>query len=226
MSIFNIWFDINTDLYIKDPQVTAYGQKLISESINLIEELGLEAFTFKKLAAKISSTEASIYRYFENKHLLLLYLVVWYWNWVTYLINYNTKNIDEPEKKLDIIIDNFVNATKENPIVVFVNEKKLHKIIISESSKAYHTKSVDAENKDGFFRSYKALIQQVADVILEIDADFPYPHSFATNLFEMANNQIFFAQHLPSLTNIKVKKDNYEEVKNLLMFYKMKMLSC
>jgi len=82
-----------------------------------------------------------------------------------------------------------------------------------------------SKNKDGFFRSYKALIQQVEDVILEIDPDFPYPHSFATNLFEMTNNQIFFTQHLPSLTNIKVKKDNYEEVKNLLMFYKMKMLS-
>jgi len=189
-----------------------------------IKLLGFESFTFKKLANKINSTEASIYRYFENKHLLLLYLVVWYWNWVTFLIDYNTKNIEDPKKRLDIIIENFVDATKENPKVDFVNEKKLHKIIISESSKTYHTKSVDAENKEGFYRSYKALIQKVADVILEIDAEFPYPNSFASNLFEMANNQIFFAQHLPSLTNIKVKGENYEQVKSLLMFYKKKML--
>lgn len=226
MGFYKIWFDINTELYIKDPQATAYGQKLMAESINMFELLGFEAFTFKKLANQINSTEASIYRYFENKHLLLLYLVVWYWNWVAYLIDYNTKNIDDPGKKLDIIIDNFVNATKENPAVAFVNEKKLHKIIISESSKAYHTKSVDAENKEGFFKSYKALIQKVADVILELDPKFPYPHSFASNLFEMANNQIFFAEHLPSLTNIKVKRENYEDVKNLLMFYKTKMLQC
>lgn len=225
MITYNIWFDINKELYIKDPQSTDYGKRLITESINLFEELGFEAFTFKKLAGKISSTEASIYRYFENKHLLLLYLVVWYWNWVTFLIDYNTKNIEDPKKRLDIIIENFVDATKENPSVDFVNEKKLHKIIISESSKTYHTKSVDAENKEGFYKSYKALIQKVADVILEIDKDFPYPNSFACNLFEMANNQIFFAEHLPSLTNIKVKGENYEQVKNLLMFYKTKMLT-
>jgi len=221
---YNIKFEINTELYKKDPQSTDYGKRLISESINLFEELGFEAFTFKKLAAKIKSTEASLYRYFENKHLLLLYLVVWYWNWVAYLIDYNTKNIDSPNKQLDIIIDNFVNATKENPAVGFVNEKKLHKIIISESTKVYHTKSVDAENKEGFYKSYKALIKKVADVILEIDPDFPYPNSFASSLFEMANNQIFFAQHLPSLTNIEVKSGNYEQVKKLLMFYKGKML--
>lgn len=224
MITYNIWFDINEELFIKDPQATDYGKRLIYESINLFEELGFEAFTFKKLATKISSTEASIYRYFENKHLLLLYLVVWYWNWVTFLIEYNTKNIEDPKKRLDVIIENFVDATKENPSVDFVNEKKLHKIIISESSKAYHTKSVDAENKEGFYKSYKALIQKVANVILEIDKDFPYPNSFASNLFEMANNQIFFAKHLPSLTNIKVKGENYQQVIDLLMFYKTKML--
>jgi len=225
MVTYNIRFDINAELYKKDPQESDYGKRLISDSINLFEELGFEAFTFKKLAAKLNSTEASIYRYFENKHLLLLYLVVWYWNWVSYLIDYNTRNIEEPERRLDIIIDNFVDATKENPAVDFVNEKKLHKIIICESSKAYHTKSVDAENKEGFFLSYKALIQKVADVILEIDPHFPYPNSFASNLFEMVNNQIFFAEHLPSLTNIKVKRGNYEDVKNLLLFYKNKMLA-
>lgn len=224
MITFNIWFDINAELYKKDPQATNYGKRLILESINLFEELGFETFTFKKLATKISSTEASIYRYFENKHLLLLYLVVWYWNWVTYLIDYNTKNIDDPEKRLDIIIDNFVDATKENPAIDFVNEKKLHQIIIAESSKAYHTKSVDAENREGLFKSYKALIQKVADVVLEIDPKFPYPHSFASNLFEMVNNQIFFAEHLPRLTNVNVKKGDYEDVKKLLMFYKTRML--
>ena len=36
----------------------------------MINELGFEAFTFKKLGINIESPESSIYRYFENKHTL------------------------------------------------------------------------------------------------------------------------------------------------------------
>ena len=207
-------------LYLKSPLQSKLGKKIISHSILLFAEIGFEAFTFKKLAKEMDSNEASIYRYFENKHLLLLFLVVWYWNWVSYLIDYNTKNIDDPNKKLDLIIDNIVDATKENPSVDFVNEKVLHRIMITESSKAYHTKSVDDENREGFYSGYKSLIQKIADVILEVDSKFPYPHSFASNLFEMANNEIYFAEHIPRLTDIKVKNENYDQVAKLLKFYK------
>lgn len=213
-------------LCLRNPLNTELGRSIISHSIILMDEVGFESFTFRKLASRMNSNETSLYRYFENKHLLLLYLVVWYWNWVSYLIDYNTKNIEDPQRKLDIIIENFVHATKENPSVDFVNEKLLHRLIISESSKAYHTKNVDEEYKEGFFGSYRRLIQKVADVILEIDPKFPYPHSFAGNLFEMGNNQIYFAEHLPQLTDIHVKPDSYDEVVSLLKFYKMRMLHC
>ena len=212
-------------LALRNPLRTDLGRKIISHSIDLIDEIGFESFTFKKLATRMGSNETSLYRYFENKHLLLLYLVVWYWNWVSFLIDYNSKNISDPIKKLKIILDIFLDASKENPTVDFVNESKLHNIIISESSKAYHTKDVDVENKSGFFLSYKDLIQKVADVILEIDPKFPYPHSFGSNLFEMANNQIFFAEHLPRLTDVKIKEDNYNEVRKLLEFYVQRMLN-
>ena len=72
----------------------------------------------------------------------------------------NTKNIIDSNNKLNIIIDNFVDATKENPSIDFVNEKLLHRIIIAESAKAYHTKNIDEENKQGFYKSYKSLIQK------------------------------------------------------------------
>ncbi len=206
-------------LSLRDPLKTQLGRNIIASSIILIDELGFENVTFKKLAQRMDSNEPSLYRYFENKHMLLLYLVVWYWNWVIFLIDYNCKNIEDPKKKMNIIIDNIVDASIENPSVDFVNEKKLHKIIIAESSKAYHTKLVDTENKEGFYKSYKMLTQKIADVILEINPKFPYPHSFASNLFEMANNQIYFAEHLPKLTDIEVKKENYSDVKKLLSFY-------
>ncbi len=211
-------------LSLKDPLESKLGRSIINHSILLFDEIGFESFTFKKLAFRMGSNETSLYRYFENKHFLLTYLVVWYWNWVSYLIEYNTKNIIDPNRKLDIIIDNFVQASIENPSVDFVNEKILHRIIINESAKSYHTKNIDEENKQGFYLSYKGLIQKVADVILEINNKFPYPHSFASNLFEMANNEIYFAEHLPRLTDIKVKDENYTEVNKLLKFYVAKML--
>ena len=131
--------DVNEGLYLRDPQSTDLGKNIIRYAIICIDELGFEAFTFKKLALKMDSNETSIYRYFENKHLLLLYLVAWYWNWVAYLIEINTKNIENPVKRLKIIIDTFVDATKENPSIDFVNEQALHRIIISEGAKSYHT---------------------------------------------------------------------------------------
>lgn len=217
-------FSIPQGLSIRDPLQSAIGRNILTNSVVLMDEIGFESFTFKKLAEKMGSNETSLYRYFENKHYLLLYLVVWYWNWVSYLIEFNTKNITDPNLKLDLIIDNFVDATRENPSVDFINEKILHRLMISESSKSYHTKNIDEENKQGFYKSYKVLIQKVADVILEINPNFPYPHSFATNLFELANNEIFFAEHLPRLTDVKVKNEDYSQVNNLLKYYKDKML--
>ena len=219
-----IRFELNDNLYLRDPQDTDLGRKIIQHSILLIDELGLEAFNFKKLAQRINSTEASIYRYFDNKHTLLLYLTSWYWEWVHYLIEINLMNIANPEERLKITIENIVNASFENHAIAYVNENTLHRIIINEGTKAYHTAKVDDENKIGLFLSYKALVKTVADVILEINPKFPYPKSLASNLFEMANNQIFFAQHLPRLTNLKNKKTIYKDLQKMLEYFAFKLL--
>lgn len=134
MSI-EIKISLNEGLYLKEPQDSKLGRKIIQYSIILIDEYGFESFTFKKLAEKINSTEASIYRYFENKHLLLIFLVNWYWEWVSYLITINTMNVEDPRRKLRIIIHSFVSAPKDNPGVEYVNESKLHNIVISEGGK-------------------------------------------------------------------------------------------
>ncbi|MCB0650236.1 MAG: TetR/AcrR family transcriptional regulator [Saprospiraceae bacterium] len=221
-----IKISLNSKLYLRDPQETSLGQKIIRHSIILIDEIGFEDFNFKKLSQQMSSTEASVYRYFENKHLLLIYLVSWYWEWVSYLIDINTMNIDDPERKLEKIIETFVFASKDNPSIDYVNESILHRLIISEGTKAYHTKQIDKENRDGFFANYKKLSQKVANVILEIDPNFSYPHALASTLFEMANNHIYFALHLTALTDVSVKNDNYDEVRNMLEYFAFSMLKC
>ena len=70
----NLKITINEKLYVKDPETSELGRNILKNSILLIDEIGFEAFTFKKLGEKIQSNESSIYRYFENKNKLLVYL--------------------------------------------------------------------------------------------------------------------------------------------------------
>ena len=224
MGIRGIRFNINPELYLKDPQSTDYGQKLLSNSITLMDELGFESFTFKKLANQIESTEASVYRYFPNKHKLLTFLTSWYWEWVNYLIDINLMNIKDPVRKLKIVLHNIVNASTESPLTEYINENALHRLIIKESAKSYHINNVDDENKHGFFLSYKELVSKVSDIILEVSPNFPYPKILASNLFEMANNQIYFAEHLPKLTDIKDRKTKYQDLEKAMHYMVLKLL--
>lgn len=223
--MIDIKFDICSSMYSKDPQETDLGKKILEHSILMIDEIGFEAFTFRKLAARIGSAEKSIYRYFENKHLLLLFLTSWYWEWVHYLIYINLKNISDPQKKLEIAIKNLVKATSENPMNKYINENVLHKVVIKEGGKSYHIKSVDEENKAGLFLSYKSLVQLIAEIIHEINPKFAYCKSLASNLFEMSNNQIYFAEHLPKLTSLKQNKNLNDDLIVMLNLFASKLLS-
>lgn len=215
---------LNEGLYLKEPQDSKLGRNIIEHSILMIEEFGFEAFTFKKLAINIKSTEASIYRYFVNKHRLLLYLVNWYWEWVNYLISINTLNVDDPLIKMEKMVLSLISAPIENPSVDYVHEAKLHKIVIAEGMKAYHTKEVDSENTKGFFSGYKNLTTSMSNIFLEVNPDFKYPNALASSLFEMSNDHIFFATHLPALTNIKIEKNNLEELGTMLNHFVSKLL--
>lgn len=214
----------NQRLYLRDPQDTKLGRNIIKYSIILIDEIGFEQFTFKKLSERIQSTEASVYRYFENKHNLLTYLVAWYWEWVGFQIDFHTMNISDPEQKLRIAIRSLVEASMENPAVDFVNESVLHRLVIDEGIKAYHTKQVEAENKDGFFLKYRTLVEKISGLILEVNPQFPYPTALASNLFEMTNNQVYFAKHLPRLTDIDIKGDNFVEAREMMEYFVFKLL--
>lgn len=202
MSLTSIKINLNHRSYLRDPESTELGRKIISEGIRLINELGFEQFTFKKLAAAIGSTEASVYRYFDNKHKLLVYLVSWYWAWVNFTILYQTNNIKDARERLNRVIDVIASSDLNDPATTHIDEKVLFQIVVAESSKVYHTKDVDADNKEGFFLEMKELCKQVAKVVLEINPVFPYPHALVSTLLETAHQQMFFAEHLPSLTDV------------------------
>ncbi len=193
---------INPNVYKKDPLSSKLGEKILRQGIDMIDEVGFESFTFKKLASRIKSTEASIYRYFENKHNLLAYLSMWYWSWTEYKVMLNTLNIESPETRLLRAIKCVTEEVVEDESVSQINESKLHQIVITESSKVYLCKAVDENNKAGFYLVYKSLVQRIADIILEIRPNFKYPHMLVSTVIEGAHHQRFFADHLPRLTDV------------------------
>lgn len=221
-------FKLPEKLYLKDPQETEYGKRLLANAIELLDELGFESFTFKKLGTKMASSEVSIYRYFENKHLLLLYLNSWYCEWVAYQIDMRTMNIDDSDEKLKRAIHCMIHANLESKLTDYINENLLFQVIMKESSKTYHISQVDTENKYGLFLPYKQLIGKLAGIIDEVNPKFKYSKSLASTLYEMINNQIFYAEHLPKLTSLSRKGTltKLEEMVNHIAFasisYKVK----
>lgn len=220
----DVQLGLNNKLFHRDPQETSLGRKIIEHSIVLIEEVGFEDFTFKKLAKRISSTEASVYRYFENKHILLLYLMSWYWEWVNYLLDINSRNIHDPQTRLEVAIDGIADASLDDYTPSFINMKLLHHIVITESTKAYHTKWVDKENKSGLFLPYKNLAGKLIAIFEEINPNYPYPRLLASTLLDMANAQVFYSQHLKKLTDIRVEKEDYSELKEAMKYTAFKLL--
>lgn len=219
-----IQIKMNENLFLRDPEHTELGRNIIKHCIQLIEKDGFEAFTFKKLAEDIGTTEAGIYRYFENKHRLLIYIIAWYWSWLEYQINYQTNNVTDPVVKLKKVIKLLATKVQDDASTSHVNESLLHQIIISEGSKAYLTKQVGEDNKHQFFNPYKDLCAVIGNIILECSPKYKYPRSLATTIIEMAHFQIYFMNNIPSLTDFGKNKEETEVVSflNDLVFSSIK----
>ncbi|MGL5111196.1 MAG: TetR/AcrR family transcriptional regulator [Flavobacterium sp.] len=197
----NLKIQINSKIYVKDPETSILGKKIIQQSILLIHEIGFEEFTFKKLGEQISSNESSIYRYFENKHKLLVYLSSWYWSWMEYRLVFATNNISNPLEKLVKAIHVITEKVEDDATTTHINESILNQIIIQEFSKSIHTKEVDEENKEGFFLIYKRLINRLIQMIEEVNPSYPFPKSLASSLIEGSSHQHFLMNHLKTITN-------------------------
>ncbi|WP_207492848.1 TetR/AcrR family transcriptional regulator [Aridibaculum aurantiacum] len=198
---WTVQIQMNEKLFVRDPQQSDLGKKIIEHSILLIDELGFEAFTFRKLATKIHTSEAGIYRYFDNKHRLLVYLVAWYWRWLAYKITFSLNNVVDPKQKIRKVIKLLSQEVKDDDNISHVKESVLHRIVISEGSKAYLTKHVSEDNQDQLFKPYKELCSFFADIILEFAPHYKYPRTLASTVVEVAHIENFFLKHLPSLTD-------------------------
>jgi AcrR family transcriptional regulator len=206
--ISNIKITVSDKLYIKDPSSSELGKKIILSGIDMIAKLGFESFTFRKLGQEIESPEASIYRYFESKNQLLVYITSWYWGWISYLLALETANIVSPEKRLEKALYLVTNPVKVKLLIDGIDTQKLHQIVISESTKSYLTKKVEKANKEGAYLNYKQVVIYIANIIHEINPSYKFPNMLLSTIIEGAHLQVFFGEHLPTLTN-KQKTEGY-----------------
>lgn len=197
----NIKIQVNEKIYVKDPEMTPLGKKIIENSILLIDEIGFDNFTFKKLGEKIGSNESSLYRYFENKHKLLVYLSSWYWSRMEYKLVFATTNITDPKEKLRKAITIVTEKVADDSSTEHINEAILNKIIIAEFTKTLHTKEVDQENKEGFFMIYKRVISRIVTIVNEVNPTYPYAKSLVSTIVEGSLHQHFLTDHLTTITN-------------------------
>ena len=197
---------MNERLFLRNPEETVLGRKILKHSVELIYKLGFEVFTFKKLAEEIGSTETGIYRYFENKHKLLVYLTSWYWSWMEYRMAFATTNVSNPIEKLEKAIKLVTENIVDDNATPYINEEILSRIIVEEFAKTLMTKEVDNENKEGFFLVYKRVINRIIEIIKEINPEYPYAKSLASNIVEGSLHQHFLKNHLKTITNLSEKE--------------------
>ncbi len=192
---------MNEKLFLRNPELSELGRNIIKYSVVMIREKGFEDFTFKKLAQRIGTTEASIYRYFENKHRLLIYIVAWYWSYLEYKVVFYTQNLANPENRLKKIIELLAKPVTDDFSTDYIDEKLVYEVAVWEGSKAYLTKHVSKDNKDRLFKPYKDLCGRIANIIAEFNPRYKFPRSLSSTLLEMAHYQRFFMNNLPSLTD-------------------------
>jgi AcrR family transcriptional regulator len=193
---------VDATFYIKDPTTTALGRDIVGQGIVMIAELGYEAFTFRKLAERIGTTEASVYRYFKSKHRFLAYLIAWYWTWMEHRVLYATVNIADPRTRLQRALHELTRRIERDDGIPHVDEEVLYQVVVAESSKVYLHRDVSAENRDGLFLGYKRVCRMVADMISAVDPSYQYPVALVSTVVESSHLQRFFSEHLPRLTDV------------------------
>jgi AcrR family transcriptional regulator len=198
---------MNANLYLRDPEGTEIGKQIIRMAVQMIVTLGYEQFTFKKLAIEMNSTEATVYRYFENKHKLLIYLIDWYWSFIEFQVIFQLNNVKSPEERIKKLIDILVWEDNASAVFSELDQEALFYIAIAEGSKTYLSKDVDENNKELLYKPYKDLCARIALLFKEYNPKYKYPASLASTLVETAHMQYYFMQHLPRLSDFSKKKN-------------------
>jgi AcrR family transcriptional regulator len=209
---------IDEKLFLKNPMTSDIGQEMVRQSVIIIAAEGLEGFNFKKLALALGSTETTIYRYFNNKQQLMMYLASWYWGLLEWRIAFATTNVNVPSAKLDkalLVLSTPMNASAE---IGFMNECKLQSIVASESFKAFEMKGLLKKDRIGYFKAYSNLCIRVSELITLNNKNHKFPKAMAATIIETAHYQMFLQNNMPELTDLPAGETHLYSLLHQLAF--------
>jgi AcrR family transcriptional regulator len=194
-------------LSLRDPEQTELGRAMLVGGLQLMNEIGLEALTFRKLAAEIGSTEVTLYKYFPNKQRLLQYYFQLYWLWLRQVCGHEVERSRDAHDALRRSIEAICGVWPKDLPPLQLDAAALRLLVIEEGMKSYLHKNVDADNARRLFAPYKELSAFLAGRLTACRRSVPMPRSFATTVIEMAHSLPFAMEHLPSLTELSSRKD-------------------
>ena len=125
-----------------------------------------------------------------------------------------------------MVIRTIIESNRRNPLVEYIDEERLYALVIEESEKAYHTKNVDEENRMGLFLTLKSLKSEISGMISEINPDYPFANSLASTILEMSASLRFYANHLPSMSDVTEIKKIDDELFDYISQLSFSALSC
>lgn len=184
------------------------GMRILTEGLVLMNEIGLEAFTFKKLAERMGSTEATMYHYFANKQRLLQYYFQVYWLWLATYCQQEGRGLKDPVDRLHGDIRAICGLWPADARAAQFDPAELRELVINEGSKSFLHKNVDSDNERKVFKPYKDLCAHIAAEVKACSPRTKHARSFATTLVEMAHSLEFAMEHLPALTELSERRDS------------------
>jgi AcrR family transcriptional regulator len=180
-------------LFLKDPEESKVGQRMVSRGIALIYKLGFGAFTFRKLAQELDTSEASIYRYFDSKHQLLSYLINWYWGWVYWRLNAEVLPSLEKKARIRKIVKVLIASSDVDLRIPHIDESVLHKIVVAESGKleGYYRNSAGAAAP---LPTYLLCCDFISEVIRSCNPRYPHCRELAFSLISNTHQHSCYSQ--------------------------------
>jgi len=202
---------INNKLFLKDPGSSETGKKILEAAVKQITLQGIEHVTFKRLAEAADTVESTVYRYFENKHNLLVYLSAWYWACMEYCLEYETMQPVPAEQQVRKAIDLMAGCCKPDIRMEVSSLDELRELMICEHAKVYMTHEVAEENKDGYFYYMKSFAGKLSRLIQEMNPEYPHARSLAFTMMIALHQQLYVSKNLPSLSSCGKGNDQRKE---------------
>ena len=215
MPLSYLQVELAPSFYKKNPTSSALGKRIVSSGLDLLNSKGYLHFTFKELAEKTKSTEASIYRYFDSKEQFLAYCSGAYWVQLKHRLGMYTLNIPDSKTYFERTLDVLLNELQDEQYMLLANKDFAR---FRESSRRYGLSILgilsDSKSRDELSADYASLMREVyqfiEDAIEKVLPNSGFKDIIASSILSKTHMQSskakFLSEHLSNDQEINAKR--------------------